>query len=211
MLLRNVRSHCSKGIVQHCRPNLAQRAQTVAKRTQTRLVVQARAPGWAQKSSKGSTPKVDYDDAQHQPQHSPSNGFLPVEDHEARWMSNSPLIHSHAHEERPLTYAAAEEVYGRRPTQVIGEESEEEQPKHRGNGVRAAPEQTTQQAAAAIEAERHAPHGPPVQWRRDTFFCTFRWPASLKGNEVSVVGMSGGRVNEGMFLYLCVWLGVLPR
>ncbi len=93
-------------------------------------------------------------------------------------MSNSPLIHSHAHEERPLTYAAAEEVYGRRPnTVVVGEDDEQT------NG---APEQ---QAAAAIEAERHSPHSPPVRWRKDTFFCTFRWPASLKGTDVAVVGM----------------------
>lgn len=100
-------------------------------------------------------------------------------------MSNSPLYNSHAYEERPLTYAAAEEVYGRRPSLVVSEDDDELEP------ARASPKPTQgtakqeQQASAAIVAEQRT---KPAPWRRDTYFCTFRWPASLKGTDVGVIG-----------------------
>lgn len=182
-MLRNARPvsraprHCIPSVFRPCfPPRCAHR----------RLVVNAKAPGWTgtgQKNTKGSARRVEYDDERHQ---SAGHGFLPVEDHEARWMSNSPLYNSHAHEERPLTYAAAEEVYGRRPSLVVSED-DEEQPRAspKLTPAQASPIAQEQQASAAIVAEQRTKQTP---WRRDTYFCTFRWPASLKGTDVGVIG-----------------------
>lgn len=100
-------------------------------------------------------------------------------------MSNSPLYNSHAHEERPLTYAAAEEVYGRRPSIVVSEEDDREEQISQG-AAQSSPAKQEQQASAAIVAEQRT---KPAPWRRDTYFCTFLWPASLKGTDVGVIGM----------------------